>query len=330
MEIILYTLLSLSGLGVILALILYFVAQRFKVVEDPRIDEVDELLPGANCGGCGYPGCRGFAEALVKADKLDDFYCPVGGNEVMQEAAKILGKEIAEKEKQVAVVRCQGSPKHRKKTSEYDGPKSCLLVSQTYGGETDCAYGCHGYGDCVESCVFDAIHMNPETELPEVIEENCTACNACVEACPNDIIELRNIGKKSRRVYVSCVNQDKGGPAKKACDVACIGCGKCVKECPFDAITLENNLAYIDYEKCKLCRKCAPVCPTGAILEDNFPPRKPKKDKPADGKKADTKAETSKAKAEDEKEKPKKPEAEKVANEKSKGDKTKNSEETKS
>ncbi len=308
MDIILYTLLSLSGLGVILALILFFVAQRFKVVEDPRIDEIDDLLPGANCGGCGYPGCRGFAEALVKADKLDEFYCPVGGNEVMQDAAKILGKEIAEKEKQVAVVRCQGSPKHRKKTSEYDGPQSCALSSQTYGGETDCAYGCLGHGDCVEACDFDAIHMNPETELPEVVEENCTACNACVEACPNDIIELRNAGKKSRRIFVSCVNQDKGGPAKKACDVACIGCGKCVKVCPFDAITMENNLAYIDYEKCKLCRKCVPECPTGAILEVNFPPRKPKKDKEdrdkkASAKKAEPKVADRKAKSEGETEK---------------------------
>ncbi|MDA3820622.1 MAG: Fe-S cluster domain-containing protein [Candidatus Delongbacteria bacterium] len=292
MEIILYTLLSLSGLGIILALILYVVAQRFKVVEDPRIDEIDELLPGANCGGCGYPGCRGFAEALVQADSLDDFYCPVGGNETMKAAASILGKEVAEKEKQVAVVRCQGSPEHRKKTSEYDGPQSCILESKTYSGDSDCPYACLGLGDCVEACDFDAIHMNPETHLPEVIEANCTACNACVEVCPHDIIELRNAGKKSRRIYVSCVNEDKGGPAKKACDVACIGCGKCVKVCAFDAITLENNLAYIDYEKCKLCRKCVDECPTNAIVEVNFPPKKKKTEKkpPPDKKETEKKS----------------------------------------
>lgn len=294
MEVLLYTLLSLSGLGILLALILYFVAQRFKVVEDPRIDEVEDILPAANCGGCGYPGCRQFAEALVKTDNIDDFYCPVGGNETMQAAASVLGKEVKEKEKQVAVVRCQGSPEHRKTTSIYDGPQTCAISSQTYVGETDCAYGCLGLGDCVEACDFDAIHMNPETKLPEVVEENCTACNACVEVCPNDIIELRNAGKKSRRIYVSCVNQDKGGPAKKSCGVACIGCGKCVKVCPFDAITMENNLAYIDYEKCKLCRKCTDECPTGAIVEVNFPPKKAKK------------------KTED-KPKAKKPEAEKVS-----------------
>ncbi|MFO7791065.1 MAG: Fe-S cluster domain-containing protein [Bacteroidota bacterium] len=297
MEIILYTLLSLSGLGIILALILYFVAQRFKVVEDPRIDEIDELLPGANCGGCGYPGCRGFAEALVHADSLDDFYCPVGGNETMKAAASILGKEVAEKEKQVAVVRCQGSPEHRKKTSEYDGPQTCTLASQTYSGDTDCPYGCLGLGDCVEVCDFDAIHMNPKTQLPEVIEDNCTACNACVEVCPHNIIELRNVGKKSRRIYVSCVNEDKGGPAKKACDVACIGCGKCVKVCPFEAITLENNLAYIDYEKCKLCRKCVDECPTNAIVEVNFPPKKAKKAPEAKEKPPKAKQESGKAEA---------------------------------
>lgn len=302
LTIVLLTLATLSGLGVILALILYFVAQKFKVVEDPRIDEVEELLPGANCGGCGYPGCRGFAEACVTADNLDAFFCPVGGNDLMKAVGNALGAEVSEKEPQVAVVRCQGSPDHRKELREYDGPKSCTIANSLFGGTTDCAHGCLGQGDCVEVCTFDAIHMNPETNLPEVVEDACTACGACVDACPRDIIELRNVGKKSRRIYVSCVNTDKGAPAKKACDVACIGCGKCVKICPFDAITLENNVAYIDYEKCKLCRKCVAECPTNAIVELNFPPRKPKADKPAAPKKEAVKAE---AKPAPEKEAPK-------------------------
>jgi Na+-translocating ferredoxin:NAD+ oxidoreductase subunit B len=281
LTIVLLTLATLSGLGVLLALILYFVAQKFKVVEDPRIDEIEEILPGANCGGCGYPGCRGFAEACVTADNLDAFYCPVGGNDLMKAIGNALGAEVAEKEAQVAVVRCQGSPEHRQIVRDYDGPQSCAISHALFGGTTNCAHGCMGLGDCVEACTFNAIYINPTTLLPEVIEEACTACGACVTACPRDIIELRNVGKKSRRIYVSCVNTDKGAPAKKACDVACIGCGKCVKICPFDAITLENNLAYIDYEKCKLCRKCVDECPTNAILELNFPPKKPKAEKPA-------------------------------------------------
>ena len=138
--------------------------------------------------------------------------------------------------------------------------------------------------------------MNPETGLPEVDEDKCTACGACVKACPKMIIELRKKGPKGRRLYVSCVNKDKGGVARKACANACIGCSKCFKVCPFEAITFENNLAYIDHQKCRLCRKCAPECPTGAIHEVNLPPRKEPAAKPAPAEKpAPTNAEPAKA-----------------------------------
>ncbi|OFX25402.1 MAG: ferredoxin [Bacteroidetes bacterium GWA2_31_9b] len=272
----LFTIISLSALGAISAIILYFVAQKFKVYEDPRIDLVTEALPVANCGGCGYPGCRGMAEAMVKADDISTFYCPVGGNEVMATVAKILGKEAIVKDPLVAVVRCSGSFSKRPRLNEYDGAATCIISSSLYSGETGCQYGCLGLGDCVAVCKFDAIYMDFETGLPVVIDKNCTACGACVKACPNKIIELRKKHKKDLKIYVSCVNKDKGGIARKACEVACIGCGKCVKICPYEAITLENNLAYIDPNKCKLCRKCVEVCPTSAILEINFPPRKEK------------------------------------------------------
>ena len=270
---IIYTIISLCAIGIASAVILYFVAQKFKVEEDPRIDTVESILPGANCGGCGKPGCRGFAEATVKATSLDGLFCPVGGAETMTKVAAALGMEVTAQTPQIAVVRCNGTCDHRQRTSQYDGYKSCAIEHSLYRGETDCTFGCLGCGDCVTACPFDAIHMD-ENGLPVVSEEKCVACGACVKACPRNIIELRNKGVKDRRDFVCCVNKDKGNIARKACTAACIGCGKCVKECPFEAITLENNLAYIDFRKCRLCRKCVSVCPTHAIHEVNFPPRK--------------------------------------------------------
>ena len=282
---VLYTVISLSALGAISAVILYFIAQKFKVTEDPRIDEVEDVLPHANCGGCGYPGCRQFAEACVKADSLEGLFCPVGGNEVMAQVAEILHLETVEEEPRVAVIRCQGSFEHRPRTSHYEGVSTCAVEHALYTGDTDCPWGCLGLGDCVEACNFEALYMDEKTGLPVVIDENCTACGACVEACPRDIIELRKRNKKDRKIFVSCINEDKGGVARKYCSVACIGCGKCFQVCPFDAITMGNNLAFIDSDACRLCRKCVSVCPTNSILEINFPPPKVKKELVATAKK---------------------------------------------
>ena len=273
MSTLVFTILALSVLALLLAVILYFVAQKFKVEEDPRIDDVVAVLPGANCGGCNYTGCRAFAEMCVKAAVLDDLYCPVGGAAAMSQVAEYLGKVAPEKEPMVAVVRCAGACDKRERVNIYNGAPSCAVAANLYSGDTACSFGCLSNGDCVRACNFGAIQMNETTGLPEVNEEKCTACNACVKACPNKIIELRKTGPKRRRIFVSCVNKDKGGVAKKACSVACTGCTKCQKVCTFEAITIENNLAYIDYSKCRLCRKCVPECPTNAILEVNFPPK---------------------------------------------------------
>lgn len=271
---IIYTIATLGFIGVAAAVILFFVAKKFNVVEDPRIDEVEEALPSANCGGCGYAGCRAFAEACVKATDLNSLNCPVGGNETMGEVASILGLEVEKKDPRVAFIRCNGTCDHRPKTSSFDGATTCAIASSVYSGETDCQFGCLGYGDCVDACEFDAIDLRAGMGVPLILDDKCVACGACVEACPKDLIELRKKMPKNRKVVVACRNEDKGGVARKACSVACIGCGKCEKECNFDAITIKNNLAFIDSDKCKLCRKCVSVCPTGAIIEENFPPRK--------------------------------------------------------
>lgn len=272
---VLITIICLSLLAFFSAVILYFVAQKFKVFEDPRIDEIQEVLPAANCGGCGFAGCRNLAEALVKADTFEGLYCPVGGAPVMEEAAKILGKSASVVEPTVAVLLCNGTPESRPRTSQYNGAADCRIINSLYIGDTDCSYGCLGSGDCVRACTFDAMYMDEVTMLPVIRDDKCVSCGACVKACPRHIIELRKKAKKDRKIYVACSNCDKGAPARKACKVACIACNKCFKACAFDAIIIENNLAYIDAFKCTFCRKCVTECPTDAIIELNFPPRKP-------------------------------------------------------
>lgn len=273
------TALVLAGIAVISAVLLFVVSKKFAVYEDPRIGAVSEVLPQANCGGCGFPGCSGFAVACATGSDLEGKFCPVGGAALMEKVAEILGMSAAAGDPKIAVVRCNGTCEARPKINHYVGAKSCKIASSLYAGETACAFGCLGFGDCELACEFDALHMNLETGLPEINEEKCTACNACVKACPKIVIQLRKKGPKSRRIFVSCINKDKGGVAMKACKNACIGCGKCFKACNFGAIVIENNLAYIDDTKCRLCRKCVEECPTNAIHETNFPPRKAKEPK---------------------------------------------------
>lgn len=278
MNFILTAVIALGAIAAVAAVVLFVVSRKFAVKEDSRIGQVQELLPGANCGGCGFAGCSGMASALVAgADRGDisGLSCPVGGQAVMEQVSSLLGMATLQAEPRVAVVRCNGSCDNRPRVAEYDGLHTCAAMSASGAGDTACGYGCLGCGDCVSACKFGGLRMNEMTGLPEVDEDACTACGACANACPRHIIELRKKGRGNKRVFVSCVNHDKGGAARKACQVACIGCGKCQKECKFEAITVADNLSYIDDNKCRLCTKCVEACPTHAIVKVNFPVRKP-------------------------------------------------------
>jgi RnfABCDGE-type electron transport complex B subunit len=272
MNVLVLTVLTLSVLGVLLAVVLYFVAQKFKVEEDPRIDEVEKMLPGANCGGCGFAGCRAMSEALVKNEDINSLFCPVAGGDAMKSIAQYLGKTAADKEPLVATMRCGGTCQKRPKVNHYDGALSCAVVNTFYIGESGCAFGCIGYGDCVQACKFGAMSINPETGLVEIDPDKCTACGACVKTCPKSLIELRKKWPKNRAVYVACRSKNRGSVVMKVCKAGCIGCGKCAKACPFGAITIDSYLAYINPDKCKLCRKCVNECPTGAITLKNMEP----------------------------------------------------------
>lgn len=266
--------LVLGGIALLAAVVLYVCSRKFAVHEDPRLAEVAAVLPQANCGGCGFAGCAGLAAAIVKgADigSVDGLSCPVGGDDVMKQIARLLDIAPTASEPRIATVMCNGSCDRRINTVYYDGLHTCYTMNATAMGESPCGYGCLGCGDCASACQFGGIRINPHTRLPEVDATLCTACGSCVAACPRGVIELRPRGKKDRRVYVCCNNKDKGAASTKACSVSCIGCGKCAKECPFNAIAIQDNLAVINPAKCRLCRKCEATCPRNAIVAVNFP-----------------------------------------------------------
>lgn len=269
---------TLGATGFIAAGILFVAAKKFRVIEDPRIDKIEGILPAANCGGCGHAGCRQFAEACTKAEDLNTLFCPVGGSSCMQQVAGILGVVVEAKAPQIAVLRCNGSKQNAPAKVQYDGASSCKVAHSLFSGESGCAYGCLGLGDCAVVCSFDALAIDQETGLPVVNEDRCTACGACVKACPRGLFEIRPKGIDSQRVFVACMNKDKGPLAKKNCSVACIGCMKCTKVTGDDSVKVQQFLSYIpstvDPEQFgKLLTDC---CPTHAILGNNLKSPTPK------------------------------------------------------
>ncbi|MDK2835544.1 MAG: H+/Na+-translocating ferredoxin:NAD+ oxidoreductase subunit, partial [Thermosediminibacterales bacterium] len=250
-------------------LFLAYASKKFAIETDPRLDAINEALPGANCGACGFPGCSGLAEAIVSGNAPVDG-CPVGGEEVAKKIAKIMGVEAGEAgERKVARLLCRGGKAEAVNRAEYKGVMDCRAAQAVNGGPKGCKYGCLGFGTCAEVCPFGAITMN-ENNLPVVDIDKCTGCGKCVEVCPRGLFILTGV---SREVHVGCKSQEKGKDVKKVCSVGCIGCKICVKACPFGAMEFENNLAKVNYEKCTNCMVCVEKCPTGAIYSA-FPNRK--------------------------------------------------------
>jgi RnfABCDGE-type electron transport complex B subunit len=254
---------SLGGMGLLFGAGLAFASQKFAVEVDPRAVEIRDALPGANCGACGFPGCDGFANAVVSG-KAPIGGCPVGGAETASKLAQIMGVVANAGEKKVARVLCKGGDNCLNRF-EYDGIKDCKAENIIDGGGAKaCTFGCLGGETCVEVCPFDAMFMN-EYGVAEVDKEKCTACGVCIEACPKNIIELVPYEQVT---FVDCLNTERGGHVKKNCSNACIACTLCVKACPHDAIHMDGMVAKIDYDKCVNCGICAEKCPTGAITVD--------------------------------------------------------------
>ena len=263
----------LGVLGLGFGAVLAAASKVFYVETDPRLDKLNECLPGANCGGCGYAGCAGYAEAVLNGE-AEIGKCASGGNECAQAMAEIMGVEAAEVTRKVALVRCSGEKRYdsqgnlvsgAKTKAEYEGFKDCVAASKVGGnGPISCKYGCLGFGTCVKACKYDAISV--VNGVARVNEDRCVGCLACANVCPRNLIVAV---EPNRNVVIACNSMAKGAVTTRGCTVGCIGCGLCKKICPEGAITVTNNLAVIDYSKCTNCGLCATVCPKKLIKDSN-------------------------------------------------------------
>jgi RnfABCDGE-type electron transport complex B subunit len=250
---------SVSVIGLILAILLAVASKFMAVKTDERVALVREVLPGANCGACGFAGCDAYAAAVVEEGAAANLCIP-GGGATAARIAELLGVEAADVHKKIAALSCRGDCEHTSKKHDYQGEQTCKAAKMFFGGPGKCSYGCMGFGDCAAVCPVDAITVCDG--IAKISAKLCIGCGACVKVCPSQVIRLI---PEDAKVYTACNSRDKGAVTRKNCTAGCIACKKCEKTCPVGAIVVENNLAKIDYDKCTACGACAEACPTGAI-----------------------------------------------------------------
>lgn len=260
LDAILWPLIALGGLGLVLGLGLGIAAKIFDVKVDPNVEKVRELLPSANCGGCGFPGCDAFAKAVAEGT-ADAAKCVAISKDNLTAIGGVLGIEVKEGEKLVARVLCRGDSENCVSKYRYSGISDCRAAAALAGGPSACQFGCVGLLTCGRACPFGAIYLN-EKGLAAVDEDKCTGCGNCAQVCPKNCYAIM---PKSQSVYVTCRTTKKGKAVAEACKAGCIACGICAKKCPEGAITIIDNLPVFDYDKCTGCGTCATVCPKGAI-----------------------------------------------------------------
>ena len=276
MSVIINSVVSLSVMGFAFAAGLAIASKKFAVEVDPKEEAILGVLPGANCGGCGFPGCGGLASAIASG-KAPVNGCPVGGAAVAEKVAVIMGVTAESGVRKVANVACNGTTENAVQKAKYLGIIDCKAATIAQSGQKGCTYGCMGFGTCVRACKFDAIYIGTDG-VAHVDREKCVACGKCIEVCPKSIIDWI---PENQQVYIFCRSREKGKDVKDLCSVGCIGCQLCVKSCPFGAMSFDNNLPTIDYDKCKQCNICVQKCPTHAIKGKEIKKKEPLSVKPA-------------------------------------------------
>ncbi len=264
-ESIITAVIAVAAIGLICAAGLVVASVFMSVRENENEKKIRKILPGANCGACGYSGCDGYAKALAEDGSAKTNLCTPGGDKVSVELSALLGREHIQTVEMVATVRCCGDCNTTEKKTLYSGVDTCAAAKMLHGGDGMCTYGCLGRGDCVRACPHDAICM--DEGIARVDFRKCIGCGVCVKSCPNELIHMMSDVK---RQVIACHNQQKGAAARKLCSNACLACGKCMKACPVEAIIISRNIAKIDYDKCISCGKCAEACPIGCIRTADY------------------------------------------------------------